>query len=566
MASVTVVLPTILWTEFHPYMYWLPVLTSAHVALGSTLSADGNTQLFLGLLALPIVRNTNFILRLSDGSSDASGAGPEFSSQMESKGSMVLSIPSGESITLIGTGGDTTEPYEWRPTNLSDLVTFANVVRNAARTSPLTITFDDLTFIPPQIRASIKSGVPSLTARVRTTSAITFTDNTGDLQFWTIFQEIRPITVPEAVANLPLSYAPVGNLPDGINFNPTTRVISGDPRLRGVGKITIRASNAEGFADWTVSYAVADVLGYNGSFEIDRGTYESLRITSDSTGRALARKHEVVQVSLNKNRAHYSDLTESVDLSKLKNYVQVFGLPGTEVYVDSYIYEVLTEIRNQGGALVGYTFDAVRAYLSDGSLGKPSLFLADADPGQSGGVWTAALLRAAGDDASDTRAYRIEVVSPGETGSIAFPHYAIYDERENTFAYMIAGLSTGSKRLWVVAPSGTSVYASDFDADSIKEHGQRAYIIRDNGIDNEATALTRAQAELRRFTSNIEKLTLITTQDGFVVGTKVRVVSTAYEINPSEVWYIEAVVIRGLHGHLREYEMSMRRLGTKSSR
>ena len=49
----------------------------------------------------------------------------------------------------------------------------------------------------------------------------------------------------------------MGSPPAGIAFNTTTRVISGTPTVAGTGTITIRASNSEGNADWTVAYTIA---------------------------------------------------------------------------------------------------------------------------------------------------------------------------------------------------------------------------------------------------------------------------------------------------------------------
>ena len=66
---------------------------------------------------------------------------------------------------------------------------------------------------------------------------------------------IAAITVPEATGTPTPTYAVQGSLPAGIAFNTGTRVISGTPTATGNGTITIRASNSEGNADWTVTYA-----------------------------------------------------------------------------------------------------------------------------------------------------------------------------------------------------------------------------------------------------------------------------------------------------------------------
>ena len=66
---------------------------------------------------------------------------------------------------------------------------------------------------------------------------------------------ITAITVPEADGTPAPTYAAEGILPAGIAFDTTTRVISGTPTATGNGTITIRATNSEGDADWTITYA-----------------------------------------------------------------------------------------------------------------------------------------------------------------------------------------------------------------------------------------------------------------------------------------------------------------------
>ena len=86
--------------------------------------------------------------------------------------------------------------------------------------------------------------------------APSFADNTGDAQTWTAGTAITPITVPEADGTPAPTYAAAG-LPAGVNFNDTTRVISGTPTAAGSGTITVTATNSEGDADWTVDYTTA---------------------------------------------------------------------------------------------------------------------------------------------------------------------------------------------------------------------------------------------------------------------------------------------------------------------
>ena len=85
--------------------------------------------------------------------------------------------------------------------------------------------------------------------------APSFADDTGDAQSWMMGTAITAITVP-AASGTPHAYlcCAVGTLPAGLAFNTTTRVISGTPTATGFGTITIRATNSEGDADWTVDY------------------------------------------------------------------------------------------------------------------------------------------------------------------------------------------------------------------------------------------------------------------------------------------------------------------------
>ena len=90
-----------------------------------------------------------------------------------------------------------------------------------------------------------------------TLSAPSYADDTGTPQAWTQSVAISGITVPAASGNPTPTYAPVGNLPAGITFNASTRLILGTPTAIGSGTITIRATNSEGSDDWTVDYTTS---------------------------------------------------------------------------------------------------------------------------------------------------------------------------------------------------------------------------------------------------------------------------------------------------------------------
>ena len=108
-----------------------------------------------------------------------------------------------------------------------------------------------------RIRATNPAGTADWTVAYTTVGADvapSFADPTGDAQTWTQNQAITPITVPAATGNPTPTYSAIGALPAGISFNTGTRVLSGTPTVAGSGTITIRATNSEGTADWTVTF------------------------------------------------------------------------------------------------------------------------------------------------------------------------------------------------------------------------------------------------------------------------------------------------------------------------
>ena len=92
-------------------------------------------------------------------------------------------------------------------------------------------------------------------------SAPSFSPAAGAAQEWEVGKLITPITVPEAAGQPAPTYAVQGSLPAGLAFNANTRVISGTPTAHGSGTITIRASNSQGNADYTIAYTIALPLG-----------------------------------------------------------------------------------------------------------------------------------------------------------------------------------------------------------------------------------------------------------------------------------------------------------------
>ena len=103
-------------------------------------------------------------------------------------------------------------------------------------------------------------------------TAPVFTDDTGAAQSWIVGTAITDVTV-SAASGLPApTYAVVGALPTGVQFNITTRIISGTPTMGESGTITIRATNSEGFDDWTVAYTTVSVAALAGEVPAPEAT------------------------------------------------------------------------------------------------------------------------------------------------------------------------------------------------------------------------------------------------------------------------------------------------------
>ena len=123
-------------------MEWLQIGTSyAFPNLGSGLAA-GADDIYLGRLVL---RSTDgrISLQLAPTASMHPGfAGDEFSDQMEQNGSITFEASDGESVTVTGIS-DSTEPYNWIPSNAAALGVLVNHIRNDLTDRTLIVTFND---------------------------------------------------------------------------------------------------------------------------------------------------------------------------------------------------------------------------------------------------------------------------------------------------------------------------------------------------------------------------------------------------------------------------------------
>ena len=110
MASVTVTIPNTNWSLVTVSglrrIRWLAPINQ-RISIGRTLSADGNTEMFLTQLIFPYASSGSqlvFLQFAANQSATGSDPGPEFSSQMETSGTIRLTRSDGTSLELTGTG------------------------------------------------------------------------------------------------------------------------------------------------------------------------------------------------------------------------------------------------------------------------------------------------------------------------------------------------------------------------------------------------------------------------------------------------------------------------------
>ena len=226
MASVTVNLTG--FSEFVDSIAW-----TDDADIGSTFSLNGTNQV-LDFVQLNFAGGVPGTFHIS-----INGIDQRFTSAFEATGRILLEATDGSVLEVAIADADMSEPYAWIPTNSAEVILFANNVRRlTGQDVTLTLTDD-----PPPLNSP-----PSFVAA------------SGNDQQWIVDTAIAEITVPVAAGDPAPTYAVVGVLPAGINFNTGTRIISGIPSELGSGAIRIRATNSEGTADWTVAYTAVTPL------------------------------------------------------------------------------------------------------------------------------------------------------------------------------------------------------------------------------------------------------------------------------------------------------------------
>ena len=170
MARVTITIPNTDWTFNSSIGLWQPSAGS-YIDLGTSLSSDGTTNIFLALLALP--RGTRPNCNLQTAASQSAQPhimGPEFSSRMESFGTITLTAMNGDSITIAMSDMD--EPYSWIPSNLTAVRAFTDTLAGLSNNS-LTAVFDDNpvsdTVAPTVTINSISEGTEGTTVQLGAT-------------------------------------------------------------------------------------------------------------------------------------------------------------------------------------------------------------------------------------------------------------------------------------------------------------------------------------------------------------------------------------------------------------
>ena len=126
MASVTVALTG--YFSIATLIAW-----NDDVSLGTTFDADGIGQ----TLSQPSLRDSGEV------SISIVGTNNRFTPAFEASGRLIFEASDGETLEVMLTGADVTEPYLWTPTNSAEVIAFANHVRGLTdHNATLTLTDD----------------------------------------------------------------------------------------------------------------------------------------------------------------------------------------------------------------------------------------------------------------------------------------------------------------------------------------------------------------------------------------------------------------------------------------
>ena len=184
------------------------------MAVDADLSASSDTFLY----QVGLRRNGGQLLMALGGSGGSGGSAKDLSDEFESNGSVEITV--GVESMLFDIGGlDTSETYVYDlGQSVLDFMDAIGLDSSSSLAGTLAATVTLRDFVP---------------------SAPSFADDTGDAISGEVGTAITSVTVPAAAGGPAPTYAVVGTLPAGLDFDETTRVLSGTPgAAHGSGTIT----------------------------------------------------------------------------------------------------------------------------------------------------------------------------------------------------------------------------------------------------------------------------------------------------------------------------------------
>ena len=146
MASVTITLSDWFVPDGTSWSTWEDSVSNSgvNISLGTSLSIDGATELFLGRIRFTQTGTAVTIGLASSLTGVYNQTGPDFSDQMEMSGTLTVTASDGTSLVLTGIGGsDEIEPYNWFvPDQQTELNALANAIASDL-TGSVTVVFND---------------------------------------------------------------------------------------------------------------------------------------------------------------------------------------------------------------------------------------------------------------------------------------------------------------------------------------------------------------------------------------------------------------------------------------
>ena len=239
--------------------------------LESGLAAGGATAYLRHFELLPGFGYV--LLRLAaTAAGDATAAGPELTSQMETSGSLTLAAGA-LTLTLPGPGApgnayvDADEPYYYDVPDADQALMqawfYAYRALDAAARAGATLTLWDGEVDPPDTTV-----LPDLEP--------TFGAAAIDDQAYTRGAAIAPLVLPEAAGGDPPLVYSLAPLPAGLAFDPASHTLSGAPEAAGTATLTYTVTDADGdeaTLEFDIVVAVPDLLPSFGAGDVADQAY-----------------------------------------------------------------------------------------------------------------------------------------------------------------------------------------------------------------------------------------------------------------------------------------------------